>query len=445
MSERAVFATRIGAIAATVGSAVGLGNIWRFPYEAGQHGGGAFLLIYLACVLVMGIPVIVAEFVIGRASRKNVCGALRALSPWRGLHFFGYLCVLASLMIMSFYSVVCGWILEYIMQAVRGGMTGHTSQQNAEMFAQFVQNPWRSVMWTVLFLLLNYLILRRGLKRGIERLSNVLMPLLAVLLLAFCLNSLFMPQVWQGLSFLFTPDFSQISPRMVVGAMGQAFFSLSVGLSCLLTYASYFKENDSLLRNATMVAVFDTLVAILAGVMIFPAVFSYGVAPEAGPKLIFEVLPSIFQQMPVGGLWAVMFFALLFVAAITSTISVSEASIAFFCEEWGMSRNRASLLNTVVSMIFGSLCALSFGVMSGFTIAGKTLFELFDYVASNVFLPVGGMFFCIFVGWLLDRKLVKDQLTNHGTLSPRMLKPLIFCVRYVAPAAILAVFLYGIL
>ena len=324
-------------------------------------------------------------------------------------------------------------------------MTGHTSQQNAEMFAQFVQNPWRSVMWTILFLLLNYLILRRGLKRGIERLSNVLMPLLAVLLLAFCLNSLFMPQVWQGLSFLFTPDFSQISPRMVVGAMGQAFFSLSVGLSCLLTYASYFKENDSLLRNATMVAVFDTLVAILAGVMIFPAVFSYGVAPEAGPKLIFEVLPSIFQQMPVGGLWAVMFFALLFVAAITSTISVSEASIAFFCEEWGMSRNRASLLNTVVSMIFGSLCALSFGVMSGFTIAGKTLFELFDYVASNVFLPVGGMFFCIFVGWLLDRKLVKDQLTNHGTLSPRMLKPLIFCVRYVAPAAILAVFLYGIL
>ena len=291
-SERAIFATRMGAIAATVGSAVGLGNIWRFPYEAGVHGGGAFLLVYVACVLLMGIPVIVAEFVIGRSTHKNVRGALRELAPRHKLHWFSYVCILASLMIISFYSVVCGWIVEYLQLSVRGLLHGHTPAEYEQMFADFVQNPWRCVLWTLLFLALNYVVLRRGLKRGIERVSNVLMPLLAVLLVVFCVNGLTLPGAERGVRFLFTPDFSQITPRVAIGAMGQAFFSLSLGLSCLLTYASYFKDSDSLVRNATIVGVLDTVVAILAGLMIFPAVFSYGMRPEAGPKLIFEVLPE---------------------------------------------------------------------------------------------------------------------------------------------------------
>ena len=445
MNQRATFATRIGAIAATVGSAVGLGNIWRFPYEAGRHGGGAFLLIYVACVLVMGIPVITAEFIIGRSTHKNVHGALLQLAPKRHFHWFSYPCILASLLIISFYSVVCGWIVEYLILAIGGHMSGHTPQQYSAMFGQFVASPWRSVLWTLLFLFANFVVLRRGLKRGIERLCNMLMPALAVLLIAFCINSLLLPGGKEGVKFLFKPDFASVTPRVAVGAMGQAFFSLSLGLSCLLTYASYFKDSDSLVRNATVVASLDTIVAILAGVMIFPAVFSYGMQPEAGPKLIFEVLPSIFQQMPGGRLWAVALFFLLFVASITSTISMSEISIAFFHEEWHMTRNGASMLNTAIAIVGGTLCALSFGPLAHCTLWGMTIFELFDYVSSNVLLPLGGIFFSYFVGWQLDRRVVAAELTNHGARSMHMIKPLLFCIRYVAPAAIIIVFLYDIM
>lgn len=444
MSERGQFTTRIGAIAATVGSAVGLGNIWRFPYETGQHGGAAFLALYLFFVAIMGIPVIVAEFVVGRKTHKNVCGALRELVPGNKLHWFSSVCIIASILIISFYSVVCGWIVEYLIQAIGGGLQGKTPEGYSELFGQFVSNPYRSVLWTVLFLIANYMVLKRGLKRGIERVANIMMPLLFVLLLVFCINSLLQPGAAQGLKFLFSPDFSAITPRVAVGAMGQAFFSLSLGLSCLLTYASYFKDTDSLIRNAVVVALLDTMVAVLAGIMIFPAVFSYGMTPEAGPKLIFEVLPAIFQQMPGGYVLAVLFFFLLFMASITSTISMSEISIAYFSEELKLSRNGASMLNTGIAVVFGSLCALSFGVLGEFKIFGLTLFELFDYVSSNILLPLGGIFFSVLVGWMLDRNIVVDELSNHGKLKLRVVKPLIFCLRFVAPAAIIIVFLYGL-
>lgn len=444
MSERGQFTTRIGAIAATVGSAVGLGNIWRFPYETGQHGGAAFLAIYLLCVVIMGIPVIIAEFIVGRNTHKNVCGALRQLSPGGKMHWFSGVCIMASLLIISFYSVVCGWIVEYFIKSISGSLQGSSAEDFSSMFGQFVSNPYRSVLWTVLFLLANYMVLKRGLKRGIERVANIMMPLLFVLLLVFCVNSLMQPGAAEGLKFLFSPDFSAITPRVAVGAMGQAFFSLSLGLSCLLTYASYFKDTDSLVRNAVLVAILDTLVAVMAGIMIFPAVFSYGMTPEAGPKLIFEVLPAIFQQMPGGYVLAVLFFFLLFMASITSTISMSEISIAYFSEELKLSRNAASMLNTGIAIVFGSLCALSFGVLGEFKIFGMTLFDLFDYVSSNILLPLGGIFFSVLVGWMLDKNTVVDELSNHGNLKLRIVRPLIFCLRYVAPIAIIVVFLYGL-
>ena len=442
MTERGQFATRLGAIAATVGSAVGLGNIWRFPYEAGQHGGAAFIAIYLLCVVIMGVPVIVAEFVIGRHTHKNVCGALRQLSPGGKSHWFSAVCITASILIISFYSVVCGWIVEYLIQAISGKLIS-AQDHNAE-FEQFVANPYRSVLWTVLFLIANFLVLRRGLKKGIERVANVMMPLLFVLLMVFCVNSLLQPGAEKGLKFLFSPDFSAITPHVAIGAMGQAFFSLSLGLSCLLTYASYFKDSDSLVKNATVVAILDTLVAVLAGIMIFPIVFSYGMTPEAGPKLIFEVLPSIFQQMPGGYVLSILFFFLLFMASITSTISMSEISIAYFGEELRMSRSNASLLNTALAVVLGALCALSFGVLSEFKIFGMTLFELFDYVSSNVLLPLGGIFFSVLMGWVIDRRLVEDELSNHGKLKVKMARPIIFCLKYVAPISIVLVFLYGL-
>ncbi len=440
MSERAQFTTRMGAIAATVGSAVGLGNIWRFPYEAGQNGGGAFLLIYLLCVVVMGIPVMVAEFVIGRSTHRNVCGALRQLSPHSKARWFGYVGITASLMILSFYSVVCGWIVEYLVLAVSGRLTGLEPNGYATMFTSFASHPWRPVLWTALFLLLNHLVLRRGLKRGIERASNVMMPLLFVILVIFAIHSLLLPGAERAVNFLMAPRLEDVTPDVALKAMGQAFFSLSLGLSCLLTYASYFKNSDSLTRNATVIALLDTLVAVMAGLMIFPAVFSYGMEPQAGPKLIFEVLPIIFNQMHMGIVWAVLLFMLLFLASITSSISMSEISIAFLTEEHNISREAATTVNTGIAVVFGSLCALSFGPLSGFTICGKTLFDLFDFVSSNVLLPLGGIFFSLFVGWHLDRRMVNAQL-SHGPFVAIV----IFCMRYVAPVAIASVFIYGLL
>ncbi|MDO4511581.1 MAG: sodium-dependent transporter [Bacteroidales bacterium] len=445
MSERAQFVTRLGAIAATVGSAVGLGNIWRFPYEAGVNGGGAFLLIYIGCVFLVGIPVIVSEFVIGRGTHKNVAGALKQLAPGTKWHWVSYMGIAASLMILSFYSVVCGWIVEYLFQAITGNLSGHSAGEYSAMFGGFVSHPWRPVLWTVLFLCINFWVLRRGIKRGIEKVSNFMMPILFLILLVFIVYALTLPGAADGLKFLFLPDFSQISPKVAIGAMGQAFFSLSIGLSCILTYASYFKDSDPLMRNATVVAVLDTLVALLSGIMIFPVVFSFGMQPEAGPKLVFEILPNIFQQLPGGYFWSVLFFLLLFFASITSTISMSEISISFFMEEHKMSRKKATSVNTGIALVFGSLCALSFGVLSDFTIFGKTLFDLFDYASSNIMLPLGGIFFAWFVGWYVDKRFLDDQLTNFGTSTVSVWrKPLMFCIRYFAPSVIIIIFLYGL-
>ena len=443
-TSRAQFATRLGVIAATVGSAVGLGNIWRFPYEAGEHGGGAFLMLYLLCVLLLGIPVMIAEFVIGRSTHRNALTALKTLAPHARFHWVSYVGILASLMILSFYSVVAGWIVEYLYQSVVGGLSGHTSQEYAQIFGEFTASPVRSVTWTILFLLLNFLVLRRGVEKGIERISNILMPVLFVILVIFCINSLMLPDARRGLDFLFNPDFSKITSHVVLGAMGQAFFSLSLGLTCLLTYASYFSDKTPIVRSATIIAALDTLVAVLAGIIIFPAVFSFGLEPTAGPKLVFEILPSIFQQMPGGYFWSIAFFLLLFFASITSTISMSEISISYFTEERKLSRNKATALNTAIALVFGTICALSFNVLSDFKIFGMTMFELFDYVSSNVLLPVGGMALSIFVGWIIDRKIVDEQLTDYGIRRITLKRPIYFCMRYIAPISIALIFLYDL-
>lgn len=443
---RAQFATRIGVIAASVGSAIGLGNIWRFPYEAGQHGGGAFLLIYILFVFAIGVPIICSEFLIGRSSHSNVLGAFQKLerkgSKW---HLISYVGILSSLMILSFYSVVAGWTLEYTIQSVTGGLKDSSPDYLANYFQEFTTQSNRSLMWTIVFLLLNYLIIRKGLKNGIERMSNIMTPLLFVILLVFCVNSLMMPGATDGLKFLFVPDFSKITPKVMLGALGQAFFSLSLGVSTLITYASYFKKDVPLVRSASIVAGLDTLFAIVAGLIIFPALFTYGIEPTEGPKLVFEVLPYIFSQTPGGQIWATAFFFLLFLASITSTISMSEISISFFCEEWKMTREKASMLNTVIAIVFGSLCALSFGAAADWKIFGMTVFDLFNFTTANLLMPVCGIVFAIFAGWFMDKKLVRSQLTNDETLKVRTYKSIVFSLRYIAPLAILSIFLYQLL
>lgn len=443
ISERAIFATKIGAIATTVGSAVGLGNLWRFPYEAGTHGGGAFLICYLAFVFLIGIPLLIAEFIMGRGTRSNVFGAYGKLARSSHWKLFGILGIISSLLIISFYAVVAGWTAEFCLASLSGDLDFATAEARHEGFMQFTSGT-NSLVWTLIFLGFNFFILIGGVNKGIERASNVLMPVFFLLLVAFCINSFFLPGFSEGMAYLFKPDFSKITPSVILGALGQAFFSMSIGLGCMMTYASYFSDKNRLGKTAVTTALLDTLVAILAGIIIFPAVFSFGVSPQAGPTLVFEVLPHIFYQLPGGMWWSTLFFLLLFLASLTSTVSVSEISISYFCEEKGMSRTKATVVSTLISLAGGILCALSFGVLSDVTIMGQNFFNLFDYVTSNIALPLGGMGCSIFVGWIVKKKFIQDQLSDYGTLRVRFLGGLVFFLRWICPIAIFLVFLNSI-
>ncbi len=447
MKERAKFATRLGVIATTVGSAVGLGNIWRFPFEAGAHGGGAFLIVDLFFVFIIGIPVVCAEFIIGRHTGSNVRGAFRSLHAGKAWGGIGYIGIVASVMILSFYSVVAGWTMEYVWQSL-SGFGGNTGIEEFHgRFNSFATSDFRPLMWTLLFLFINYLILSRGVQKGIEKMSNIMMPMLFLILIIFCIHSLMLPGAAEGLKFLFSPDFTQLTPRVVLSAMGQAFFSLSLGLGCLITYASYFRKETPLLRTAGVMASLDSLVAILAGIIIFPAVFTFGEEPAAGPTLVFEVLPSIFSRMPWPTFWSALFFLLLFLASLSSTISMSEISIAYFTDEFGMSRRKATAINILTAMVLGSLCALSFGSLSDVRIFGFTIFNLFDFVTSNIMLPIGGMAISIFTGWVLDKRVLRSELASgtKSKLSSAGISTVIFCLKYLAPVCIGLVFIYGLI
>lgn len=441
-NERAVFKTRFGAIAATVGSAVGLGNIWRFPYEAGVHGGGAFMICYLSFVLLIGVPVLCAEFCMGRFTRSNIFGAYRRLRGDRW-PLAGYIGILASLLILSFYSVVAGWTVEYCITSLSGNIDFTDTATGHSKFTELTTG-WRPVVWTVIFLFCNFFILIGGVTKGIERASNILMPILFLLLVAFCINSFTMPGFKEGVSFLFHPDFSMITPSVMLGALGQAFFSLSLGLGCMMTYASYFNDSNRLGKTALTTALLDSAVAILAGVIIFPAVFTFGMSPEAGPTLVFEVLPSIFMRLPGGAVWSTLFFLLLFLASLTSTVSMSEISITYFCEEKRMSRKKSTILSSAIALGGGLLCALSFGPLKDVTIGGMTFFSLFDYLSSNVCLPLGGMICSLFVGWRMDRKIIRDQFTDHGRFPFPLLHCLIFFLKWICPSAIFLIFLNSV-
>ena len=443
--KRTGFTTRMGAIAATVGSAVGLGNIWRFPYQAGENGGGAYILVYLLCVILLGVPIMMSEFVIGRSTHKSMKGAVQELTPGSPFKIFAYVGVLGALLICGYYSVVCGWVIEYLWNSADGTLLGHTPDQYSDIFTTFVGTPQRCVLWTILFLVLNFLVLSRGIKNGIERIANIMMPILFLLLIVFCVNSLMLPNSMKGMDFLFNIKFDQLGWEGVVDAMGQAFMSLSLGVTCLITYSSYFKDDSNLMKDAVTISALDTLVAILAGIVIFPAVFSFGLEPNAGPKLIFETLPTIFQQMPGGVIWAVLFFVLLFFASITSTISLSEIPITFMIDEYKISRGKAIAITATLMAIVAVLSALSFSTLSNVTIFGKNIFDFLDYVGPNIFMLLGGLVTAIYVGWVLKKSVVHNQLTNGGMHRSRFVQPyIILCLRYIAPVAIVVIFLYYI-
>jgi len=441
--KRLGFATRMGAIAATVGSAVGLGNIWRFPYQAGVNGGGAYILVYLICVLLLGVPIMMSEFVIGRSTHKSMKGAVEKLTPGSPFKYFAYVGVLGALLICGYYSVVCGWVIEYLYTSATGTLLGHTPEQYSEIFTTFVGTPQRCVLWTLLFLVLNFLVLSRGIEKGVERISNFMMPVLFLLLIVFCINSLLLPDSSDGLEFLFEVDFDDLGWKGVVDAMGQAFMSLSLGVTCLITYSSYFNDDTNLMKDAVTISALDTLVAILAGIVIFPAVFSFDLEPNAGPILIFETLPTIFQQMPGGIVWSVLFFVLLFFASITSTISLSEIPITFLIDEFKCSRRKAIAITAVLMTAVAVLSALSFSTLSDVKIIGRNIFDFLDFVGPNIFMLLGGLVTAIYVGWILKKDVLRNQLTNGGKHRSDFVQPFItFSLRYIAPVAIVLIFLY---
>jgi NSS family neurotransmitter:Na+ symporter len=441
-TNRVTFGSKIGVILATVGCAVGLGNIWRFPYMLGSNGGAAFLLVYLLCILLLGLPVMITEFFIGRHTNRNAAGAFKELAPGTKWSLIGYNGVLAAFLILGFYSVVAGWTLEYVLQAFSGSLSDKTATDFATDFSNFSTGLIRPIIWTVTFIVLTHVIIISGVKSGIERASKIIMPLLFLFLLILAIRSVTLPNASEGLTFLFQPDFSKINSSVILSAMGQAFFSLSIGMGCLITYASYFKKETNLQTTALQVTILDTLVALLAGIMIFPAVFSFGITPTAGPELVFITLPNVFAQLPMGSVWSAIFFILLALAALTSTISMHEVATAYVHEEHKMSRNKAAWVVSTGAIILGVLSSLSFGVLKDFTIGGMIFFDFLDYLTAKIMLPLGGMLICIFAGTRVERKVIKAELTNEGTIPFYFFNTYAFFMKYVAPIAIGIIFLH---
>lgn len=440
-TKRATFGSKIGVILATVGCAVGLGNIWRFPYMLGENGGAAFLLVYISCILFLGIPVMITEFFIGRYSRKNAAGAFKVMAPGTKWSVIGYNGVTAAFLILGYYAVVSGWTLEYIVQAFSGSLEGKNATDFADEFTAFSTGVFRPILWTVVFIALTHIIIISGVKEGIERASKVMMPVLFLILIALCVRSATLPGASEGLSFLFNPDFSKINSSVVLSAMGQAFFSLSIGMGCLITYASYFGKQTNLQTTALQVTILDTLVAVLAGVMIFPAVFSFGIEPTTGPELVFITLPNVFEQLPFGNIWSFVFFVLLALAALTSTISLHEVSTAYVHEEYHVSRKKAAIIVSVGVTIVGILSSLSMGLLKSYTLFGLNFFNLLDFVTAKIMLPLGGMMICIFTAKRVDKLLLKEEVTNHGTIRFYFFNTYAFFVKYIAPIAIGLIFL----
>ena len=445
MSNKVQFATKIGLIAATVGSAVGLGNVWRFPVLAQSNGGAAFLLIYIACVFILGIPVMMAEFSLGRGGQSDAVGSFMSVTPGKKWWMAGAIAIIASYLILCYYMVVAGWTMEYLWNSITGDLYSATSSSGVADSSQFtakmkeyIVDDTNPLIFTYIMLIANFVVLMCGVKKGIERLSNILMPMLFVLLIIFGCVSLSLPKAEEGLKFFLSPDFSKINGSVIINAMGQAFFSLSLGMGILITYASYYPKTTILSRTAVTVSLLDMTVAIMMGIVIFPAVTSFGLTGESleGPSLVFSTLPEVFAQMPLTQLWSSLFFFFLMVAALTSTISIAEVSVAFMQDRFKLSRFKACIIVVAPLFLFSSLCSLSQGSLGNMTIAGYNLFDLFDTVATNILLPTASILLCIYMGWVAPKSFFKDQLTNQGTVKSRVFNVVLFIVRFVAPILI---------
>ena len=443
--KREGFSSSIGVIAAVLGSAVGLGNIWKFPYVTGANGGAAFILVYLLCLALVGLPVMLSEHLIGRHTKANAVGAFKALQPRRPWFLVGGAGVLSAYLIMVYYTTVAGWVYAYVFKAAGGALLSVKPEDTSLVFNALVSGVGEPLFWQVFVLLVTGTIIMAGVTKGIERVTKVLMPLLFILLLIIDIRSLMLPGAGEGLSFLFKPDFSKITVGVILAALGLAFFKLSVGMGAMITYGSYVDKNENLPKMAIKVALADTLVSLMAGIAIFPAVFAFGFKPDAGAKLLFIIIPAVFNSMPFGRVFMVLFFLLTAVAATGAMLSLLEVIIAYLTEQYQWTRRKATLLTILAIGSLGSTATLSNSIFAKATMFGKTFFDFYDFTTTNILLPVGGIFIALFVGWQWGYANVKREMSNEGRLKNDVLVCVfMFFVRFIVPIAITLVLLAGL-
>ncbi|MFP4490495.1 MAG: sodium-dependent transporter [Spirochaetaceae bacterium] len=442
-SKRGNFTSNIGFVLASAGSAVGLGNLWRFPYMTGTSGGGAFVLVYLLIMVIVGVSLLLVEFSVGRSGKANAVDSYRKISP--KMVWVGYLGFFSAFIFLSYFSVVGGWTIYYAINSFTG-LIQLTPDEMGGFFGNFIGHPVIPLIFHVLFMGATVYIIASGIEHGIEKWSKILMPALLVMMLILVVRALTLPGAIAGVGWYLKPDFSQITLGTVVAALGQVFFSLSVGMSGMVTYASYLKRKDNLPKTALQVSLTDTILALVAGFMIFPAIFAFGMEPGQGVGLLFITLPAIFSQMPLGALFSFIFFALVFVAALTSSISILEMPVAYIIEKKNMARPKAAILVGGISFVLGIAVSLSFGIWGGFTVFGQNIFGLFDYFGSNISLPLGALGGSIAVGWFWNKKGATDEITNDGELPEvrGVANTWFFLVRYIIPVFIFIIFLSSI-
>jgi NSS family neurotransmitter:Na+ symporter len=441
------FTTTFGVLVATLGSAIGLGNIWKFPSLTGTNGGASFLLVYLAATVLVGLPVMIAETMLGRAARADAVTSFEILAPrghwwWKAVGWMGFA---AALLIMAFYSEVAGWVYAYIFKAMSGEVSTVDPKVAGAAFSKLVSSPLTVLAWQWVVLALTGGIIMFGVSKGIEAVTRRLVPLLFILLLVLCGRSLMLDGAGRGLAFLFQPDFSKITPAVALTALGLAFFKLSLGMGTMLTYGSYFRDDQNIPWTATRVMLADLSVSLLAGVAIFPAVFTFGFAPSAGPSLVFMTIPAVFSSMPGGIVFMTLFFFITAIASVGAILSLLEVPAAILSERYGLGRKPATVITIAAIALLGVPASLSQSVMENVKLFGLNPFDLFDYLSSNILLPLGGILICLFVGWVYGFKKTEQSLSNQGALKNRgLIKAAFFLIRFVAPLAIAIVLLNGL-
>ncbi len=441
---REKFSTRIGILLALAGSAIGLGNLWKFPYEVGSNGGGTFILFYILIMIFLCIPVMIAEIVVGRYTHKNIIHSFIEISGKRSWGFIGVIGFSAAFTIMAFYSVVGGWTIEYLWNSIIGTFNGFDVPQLEQYFNEFHKNAERPVIMTFFFMAISTLIVMLGIVKGIERMSKIFMPLLLFFIIILACESLFSSGDNDGLEFLFTFNPDYFNSKTLLEALGQAFFSLSLGMGVLVTYGSYMKKRENIVKMAFSVAALDLFFALMAAIAIIPTLFSFGISPEEGKGMAFIVFPSVLQKIGGSQFLMIIFFSVFLLAAITSSISILEVVVSFITDKFAINRKKATVIIVLIAFMLSIVCSLSFGKFSNLTLFGENIFGIFDYIASNILLPLGGICTSLFVGWRFNKEVVKQELSNDNSIKLYGFKLLLFALRYIAPIGITIILLQSI-